>query len=532
MSRRKITAGSTSITVPVFVQDTSSTTGAGLGSLAYNTAGLAAKYRREGQSSWTTITLATATVGTFTSGGFVSDGGPVTGGYEFGVPDAVLAASAKWAEVLIYGAANMLPVLIEFELDTVNYQATNGKLPVTLASTDVTGNVASDVQTIKTRALTAAADITFGVYVGGSGAAALEETSQTILLDTNELQTDWVNGGRLDLILDARASQASVDDLPTNTELATALGTADDAVLSAIASLNDITASDVWTSVERTLTSGANIQLPSNGLANITAWTVSITGNLSGSVGSVSSAITLPTIPSNWITADGIATDAIGSLEISGAGVTEIATAVDAALSTAHGAGSWLTGSSGGGTGARAVTITVNDGSTALQNALVRMSQGAESYVVATNASGVAVFSLDDATWTVTITKPGYTHAPTTIIVNGTETATYSMTAVTITASDPDLVTYWLTCLDKSNQPESGVVFHVQNTGVVGLSGVSLDSEVKDFTSGLNGLLSVTDRYPGSEFKIWRESSATKYKIEVPADAAGSVELPAVLGRN
>lgn len=44
-----------------------------------------------------------------------------------------------------------------------------------------------------------------------------------VLADTNELQTDWVNGGRLDLILDARASQTSVDDLPTNSELATAL---------------------------------------------------------------------------------------------------------------------------------------------------------------------------------------------------------------------------------------------------------------------------------------------------------------------
>lgn len=60
-----------------------------------------------------------------------------------------------------------------------------------------------------------------------------------ILLDTNELQTDWADGGRLDLILDARSSQTSVDDLPTNAELTTALGTADDAVLAAIAALND-----------------------------------------------------------------------------------------------------------------------------------------------------------------------------------------------------------------------------------------------------------------------------------------------------
>lgn len=47
----------------------------------------------------------------------------------------------------------------------------------------------------------------------------------------------------------------------------------------------------VWSTATRVLTAGTNIQLPSNGLANITAWTVAITGNitgnLSGSVGSV-----------------------------------------------------------------------------------------------------------------------------------------------------------------------------------------------------------------------------------------------------
>jgi hypothetical protein len=47
---------------------------------------------------------------------------------------------------------------------------------------------------------------------------ALEATSQAILDDTSELQTDWANGGRLDVILDARASQASVDDVPTVAE--------------------------------------------------------------------------------------------------------------------------------------------------------------------------------------------------------------------------------------------------------------------------------------------------------------------------
>ena len=40
----------------------------------------------------------------------------------------------------------------------------------------------------------------------------------TILVDTNELQTDWVDGGRLDLILDARSSQTSVDTIDTNVD--------------------------------------------------------------------------------------------------------------------------------------------------------------------------------------------------------------------------------------------------------------------------------------------------------------------------
>ena len=49
-----------------------------------------------------------------------------------------------------------------------------------------------------------------------------------------------------------------------------------------------------------------------------------ITGNLSGSVGSVTTAITLPTIPTGWITADGIAADAIGSSELAASAVAEI----------------------------------------------------------------------------------------------------------------------------------------------------------------------------------------------------------------
>lgn len=92
-------------------------------------------------------------------------------------------------------------------------------------------------------------EATAGHTTSGTFGEQAKTDIDAILADTNELQTDWVNGGRLDLILDARASQTSVDDLPTNAELATALAAADDAVLAAIAALNNLSQANIRTAV-------------------------------------------------------------------------------------------------------------------------------------------------------------------------------------------------------------------------------------------------------------------------------------------
>jgi hypothetical protein len=52
-------------------------------------------------------------------------------------------------------------------------------------------------------------------------------------------------GAQAKTVLDARASQTSVDDLPTSAELATALASSDDAVLAAIAALENLSQADV-----------------------------------------------------------------------------------------------------------------------------------------------------------------------------------------------------------------------------------------------------------------------------------------------
>lgn len=133
MSRRKTIAGATGVTVAILGQDTRSTSGAGLAGLAWNSSGLAAKYRRAGQAAWTPIALSAGTVGTWSSGGFVADAGAPAGVYELGVPNAAFAAGVPWV-LLCVQAPNLLDVLVEFELDHVDGAAVQASCGNALAA--------------------------------------------------------------------------------------------------------------------------------------------------------------------------------------------------------------------------------------------------------------------------------------------------------------------------------------------------------------------------------------------------------------
>lgn len=62
-------------------------------------------------------------------------------------------------------------------------------------------------------------------------------------------QAGKIVGDNLNATVGSRASQASVDDVPTNAELATALAAADDAVLAAIAALNNLSQANIRTAI-------------------------------------------------------------------------------------------------------------------------------------------------------------------------------------------------------------------------------------------------------------------------------------------
>ncbi|HEX9768432.1 MAG TPA: hypothetical protein VGA50_04575 [Kiloniellales bacterium] len=138
---------------------------------------------------------------------------------------------------------------------------------------------------------------------GTDGLGAIKADTALILADTNELQGDWVDGGRLDLILDARASQASLDVvdgvadailIDTGTTIPGVLGTPAGASLAAdlvaiaafidtevaailedtgttlpalIAALNDVSAADVLAQARAALTTQITESYAANGVA-------------------------------------------------------------------------------------------------------------------------------------------------------------------------------------------------------------------------------------------------------------------------
>jgi len=108
--------GQTSQTIDIFLQDSSSTTGAGLSGLVFNSAGLVASYRKGATGSRTAITLATQTVGgAYSSGGFVEiDATNMKGIYRLDLPNAMVDAEG-FATLYIFGATNLLATALRID---------------------------------------------------------------------------------------------------------------------------------------------------------------------------------------------------------------------------------------------------------------------------------------------------------------------------------------------------------------------------------------------------------------------------------
>lgn len=109
--------GQTSQSVIFFLQDSSSTVGAGLTGMAYNTSGLEAWYKIGATGALTQITLQSlaSDESSWTSGGFVEiDSTSAPGGYRLDMPN-VAVASEEYVSLLMRGATNLADTWIRLE---------------------------------------------------------------------------------------------------------------------------------------------------------------------------------------------------------------------------------------------------------------------------------------------------------------------------------------------------------------------------------------------------------------------------------
>lgn len=125
---------------------------------------------------------------------------------------------------------------------------TNSELATALAGAD--DAVLAAVADVPTVAEFEARTIAAASYATATALDAVDNFLDTevaaILADTNELQTDWVNGGRLDLLIDA--IKAKTDNLPTDpaddsdidAQLATIAGYLDTEIAAILADTNEL----------------------------------------------------------------------------------------------------------------------------------------------------------------------------------------------------------------------------------------------------------------------------------------------------
>lgn len=285
----QIVKGKTSKSVDIFIRDTSVTTGAGLTGLVYNSGSLTAYYHRAGSAA-TAITLATLASATaaWSSGGFIAvDGTNMPGVYRLDLPDAVLASGVDEVVVMLKGATNMEPVVLEIQL----------------VSFDPNDSVRAGLTALPN----AAAAASGGLFIRGTGAGAINQ-------DAN---------GRIDVNLVAvGADAASATNLKSYTN-----GTTPAPVNVTQYGGSAGTFAGGRPEVNTTHFSGT-AATSSGGIpsVNTTQWRGVQPNNLaSGRVDT-----TVGAMQADVVTASAVATDAIGASELAADAATEIAAAIKA----------------------------------------------------------------------------------------------------------------------------------------------------------------------------------------------------------
>lgn len=117
MAKQSVGLGTTGRIEYIYIIDSLSSTGLGKTGLVYNTSGLTCYYVRNAAASSVVNLITQTPTGAWVSGGFCEiDQSNMPGIYRVDLPNAVFASGSDKAIVMLKGAANTIPVTLEYQL--------------------------------------------------------------------------------------------------------------------------------------------------------------------------------------------------------------------------------------------------------------------------------------------------------------------------------------------------------------------------------------------------------------------------------
>lgn len=246
----------------------------------------------------------------------------------------------------------------------------------------------------------------------------------------------------------------------------------------------------------------------------------------------------------NWLgTLAGKTADTTTRAEINattaGATYNETTDSLEAARDNIGTAGAGLTGI-GTGTGTYACTWTVNDGTTALQNATVSFRlNGVLKGTGTTGVAGTVAMSLDAGTYTVAITCDGYVFAGTTHTVSATVstwTKTFSMSSVSWPTSTVPGTTTVRWRVRKTNRAWAGADDCTVYMGIAkgpGVAGTIYNGDNLDYDSDAtdaDGYVYFANTPKGSTVAVKTATDGQVQYVEIPRDCGSRFDGLELIG--
>ena len=300
MSGRVIKSGSTDQYCEVKVWTTAD--GVPNTTLVFNTAAMAIWYQIGNAAPVEVVVGGSPAPATMSAGGAHADWGiyhVAQGRYKIGLADAVVSAAANVTVWIVFTDCDSAPC----EIDVVGYDKTAAAVGANTVVPATPANVTTALEDMELdKALIAQGaeravnvDVNHRVHSHVYDMQANTITASALAADAGaEIYAAFGTGSNLT----ALATQASVNDIPTNAEFAAAfpanfasLGINVSGHVSRVTLVDTTTTNTDMRGTDSALTTKTGFALSATGLDLVTAWTTDINGSLSGNVGGIAGTI-------------------------------------------------------------------------------------------------------------------------------------------------------------------------------------------------------------------------------------------------